>query len=89
MFDQEKALAYTEDNIQKLDPIEHIRLRPGMYVGGTDSSALHHLIYEVVDNSIDEALAGRCNRIEVTLHEDNRVTVEDNGVGIPVGHAQD
>ncbi len=85
MFDQEKALAYTEDNIQKLDPIEHIRLRPGMYVGGTDSSALHHLIYEVVDNSIDEALAGRCDRIEVTLHEDNRVTVEDNGVGIPVG----
>ena len=85
MFDQEKALAYTEDNIQKLDPIEHIRLRPGMYVGGTDSGALHHLIYEVVDNSIDEALAGRCDRIEVTLHEDNRVTVEDNGVGIPVG----
>ena len=85
MFDQEKALAYTEDNIQKLDPIEHIRLRPGMYVGGTDSSALHHLIYEVVDNSIDEALASRCDRIEVTLHEGNRVTVADNGVGIPVG----
>ncbi len=85
MLDQEKVLAYTEDNIQKLDPIEHIRLRPGMYVGGTDSSALHHLIYEVVDNSIDEALAGRCDRIKVTLHEDNRVTVSDNGVGIPVG----
>ncbi len=81
----ENAQAYTEDNIQKLDPIEHIRLRPGMYVGGTDSNALHHLIYEVVDNSIDEALAERCDRIEVTLHPDNQVTIEDNGVGIPVG----
>lgn len=85
MPDLEKAQAYTEDNIQKLDPIEHIRLRPGMYVGGTDSNALHHLIYEVVDNSIDEALADRCDRIEVTLHPENQVTIEDNGVGIPVG----
>ena len=56
-----------------------------MYVGGTDSSALHHLIYEVVDNSIDEALADRCDRIEVTLLPGNSVRVEDNGVGIPVG----
>ena len=80
-----KDLAYTEDSIQKLDPIEHIRLRPGMYVGGTDSNALHHLIYEVVDNSIDEALADRCDRIEVWLLPDNEVAVEDNGVGIPVG----
>lgn len=85
MPDPAKALAYTEENIQKLDPIEHIRLRPGMYVGGTDSSALHHLIYEVVDNSIDEALANRCDRIEVTLLPGNSVRVEDNGVGIPVG----
>ena len=85
MADPGKALAYTEENIQKLDPIEHIRLRPGMYVGGTDSSALHHLIYEVVDNSIDEALADRCDRIEVTLLPGNSVRVEDNGVGIPVG----
>lgn len=90
MLDQAQAPAYTEDNIQKLDPIEHIRLRPGMYVGGVDSNALHHLIYEVVDNSIDEALAGRCDRIEVTLHAGNRVTIEDNGVGIPVGvHRQE
>lgn len=75
----------TEDNIQELDPIEHVRKRPGMYVGGTDSRALHHLIYEVVDNSIDEALAGRCDHIEVVLYDDNVVTVRDNGGGIPVG----
>jgi DNA gyrase subunit B len=76
---------YTEDNIKYLDPREHVRLRPGMYVGGTDSRALHHLIYEVVDNSIDEVLAGRCDRIEVILHDDGSVTVSDNGAGIPVG----
>lgn len=75
---------YNASNIQKLEPREHIRRRPGMYVGGTDSRALHHLIYEVVDNSIDEALAGRCDRIEVILHKDGSVTVADNGVGIPV-----
>jgi DNA gyrase subunit B len=76
---------YTEDNIKSLEGIEHIRLRPGMYVGGTDSRALHHLIYEVVDNSIDEALAGRCDRIIITLHDDNAASISDNGVGIPVG----
>ena len=75
---------YTAKNIQKLDPREHIRRRPGMYVGGTDARALHHLIYEVVDNSIDEALAGRCDRIFVTLHDDCLATIQDNGVGIPV-----
>ena len=75
---------YTAKNIQQLDPREHVRRRPGMYVGGTDSRALHHLIYEVVDNSIDEALAGRCDRIEVTLHENGGVTISDNGIGIPV-----
>ena len=75
---------YTAKNIQQLDPREHIRRRPGMYVGGTDARALHHLIYEVVDNSIDEALAGRCDRIVVTLHEGGAATVQDNGVGIPV-----
>lgn len=76
---------YTEENIQYLDPREHIRRRPGMYVGGTDIRALHHLIYEVVDNSIDEALAGRCDRVEITLHDDGSVSVADNGAGIPVG----
>ncbi len=75
---------YTAKNIQQLDPREHVRRRPGMYVGGTDARALHHLIYEVVDNSIDEALAGRCDRIEVTLHENGGVTIADNGVGIPI-----
>ncbi len=74
-----------EDHIRKLDPIAHIRLRPGMYVGGTDVRALHHLIYEVVDNAIDEALAGRCDHIMITLQDDNVVTVADNGGGIPVG----
>ena len=75
---------YSAKHIQKLDPREHIRRRPGMYVGGTDARALHHLIYEVVDNSIDEALAGRCDDISVTLYEDGSATVRDNGVGIPV-----
>lgn len=81
----EQEQKYSAKQIQKLEPREHIRRRPGMYVGGTDIRALHHLIYEVVDNSIDEALAGRCDRIFVTLHEDYAVTIADNGVGIPVG----
>jgi DNA gyrase subunit B len=76
---------YTEENIQYLEPRLHVRLRPGMYVGGTDVRALHHLIYEVVDNSIDEVLAGRCDTVEIVLHEDGYVSVSDNGAGIPVG----
>ncbi|MGJ3238931.1 MAG: DNA topoisomerase subunit B [Anaerolineae bacterium] len=75
---------YSAKQIVALTPREHIRRRPGMYVGGTDSRALHHLIYEVVDNSIDEALAGRCDRIMVILHEDGSASVTDNGAGIPV-----
>ena len=85
MVDQHTAPTYDESSIQKLKPMEHIRLRPGMYVGGTDIRALHHLIYEVVDNAIDEALAGRCDHILIALHDNNAVSVTDNGVGIPVG----
>jgi DNA gyrase subunit B len=76
--------AYTAKDITVLEGLEPVRLRPGMYIGSTGSRGLHHLVYEVVDNSVDEAMAGRADRIEITLHPDNSVTVTDNGSGIPV-----
>ncbi len=77
--------SYSEDSIQALEGMEHVRMRPSMYIGDVGTRGLHHLVYEVIDNSIDEALVGYCDRIDVIINEDNSVTTIDNGRGIPVG----
>src|SRR5690349_856843 len=78
------ARSYSAKDIQSLEGREHVRKRPAMYISNTGALGLHHLVYEVIDNSVDEAMAGVCDKIDVTIHYDNSISIADNGRGIPV-----
>src|SRR5690625_4285398 len=80
---------YSADQIQVLEGLEAVRKRPSMYIGSTSSQGLHHLVWEIIDNSIDEALAGYCDHIQVIIEKDNRITIKDNGRGIPTDIHED
>ena len=85
MSEEQKKHNYSADSIQALEGMEHVRMRPSMYIGDVGVRGLHHLVYEVVDNSIDEAMGGHCDTIDVIINENNSITTKDNGRGIPVG----